>query len=164
MALTGTYDRSLDDKQRLAIPRPLKDGFRDGDSEDLYLAPGNEGCLALYSLQGFEAFAARMASLSTGRVEVRNFLRLFYGQAERVQVDKQSRIRIPERLLKLAGLTHDVVLIGVHDHVELWDRARWDAFLNQNGAQFDALTAEAFNLPPGGSLPQPPNVTGASVG
>jgi MraZ protein len=164
MALTGTYDRSLDDKQRLAIPRPLKDGFRDGDSEDLYLAPGNEGCLALYSLQGFEAFAARMASLSTGRVEVRNFLRLFYGQAERVQVDKQSRIRIPERLLKLAGLTHEVVLIGVHDHVEIWDRARWDAFLNQNGAQFDALTAEAFNLPPGGGLPQPPGVNGASAG
>jgi MraZ protein len=150
MALTGTYDRSLDDKQRLAIPRPLKDGFRDGDSEELYLAPGNEGCLALYSLQGFEAFASRMAALSTGRVEVRNFLRLFYGQAERVQVDKQSRIRIPERLLKLAGLTHEVVLIGVQDHVEIWDRGRWDSFLNQNGAQFDALTAEAFNLPPGG--------------
>jgi MraZ protein len=150
MALTGTYDRSLDDKQRLAIPRPLKDGFRDGDSEELYLAPGNEGCLALYSLQGFEAFASRMAALSTGRVEVRNFLRLFYGQAERVQVDKQSRIRIPERLLKLAGLTHEVVLIGVQDHVEIWDRGRWDSFLNQTGAQFDALTAEAFNLPPGG--------------
>jgi MraZ protein len=164
MALTGTYDRSLDDKQRLAIPRPLKDGFRDGDSEDLYLAPGNEGCLALYSLQGFEAFAARMASLSTGRVEVRNFLRLFYGRAERVQVDKQSRIRIPERLLKLAGLTHDVVLIGVHDHVEIWDRERWDSFLNQNGAQFDALTAEAFNLPPGGSTQQPPGDNRASAG
>ena len=164
MALTGTYDRSLDDKQRLAIPRPLKDGFRDGDSEDLYLAPGNEGCLALYSLQGFEAFAARMASLSTGRVEVRNFLRLFYGQAERVQVDKQSRIRIPERLLKLAGLSHDVVLIGVHDHVEIWDRERWDSFLNQNGAQFDALTAEAFNLPPGGSLQQSSGGNGATTG
>ncbi|MFM7038962.1 MAG: division/cell wall cluster transcriptional repressor MraZ, partial [Planctomycetaceae bacterium] len=86
------------------------------------------------------------------------------GLAERVQVDKQSRIRIPERLLKLAGLTHEVVLIGVHDHVEIWDRAGWDAFLNQNGAQFDALTAEAFNLLPGGGLPQPPNVNGASVG
>jgi len=164
MALTGTYDRSLDDKQRLAIPRPLKDGFRDGDSEDLYLAPGNEGCLALYSLQGFDAFAARMASLSTGRVEVRNFLRLFYGQAERVQVDKQSRIRIPERLLKLARLSHDVVLIGVHDHVEIWDRGRWDSFLSQNGAQFDALTAEAFNLPPGGSLQQSSGGNGATTG
>jgi hypothetical protein len=43
MALTGTYERSLDDKQRLAIPRPLKDGFRSGESDDLVLAPGNEG-------------------------------------------------------------------------------------------------------------------------
>jgi len=146
MTLTGTYERTVDDKLRLAIPRPLRDGFQPVDSEDLYLAPGNEGCLSLYSTTGFEAFAARMASVSTGRVQVRNFLRLYYSQAERVQVDKQSRIRIPERLAKMAGLQHDVVVIGVHDHVEIWDKTRWDSFLAQNASQFDALTTEALDL------------------
>ncbi len=149
MTLTGTFERSLDDKQRLAIPRQLKDGFQCGDSEDLYLAPGNEGCLSLYSVQGFEAFAARVASVSSGRVEVRNFRRLFYGQSERVQLDKQSRVRIPERLIKMAELQHDVVLIGVGDHVEVWGKERWDSFLLQSGPQFDKLTAEAldFSIP-----------------
>lgn len=146
MALTGTFDRTVDDKLRLAIPRQMREGFRDGESEELFLAPGNEGCLCLYSLQGFEAFAAKMASVSTGRVEVRNFLRLYYSQAERVQVDKQSRIRIPERLAKMAGLQHDVVVIGVHDHIEIWDKTRWDSFLAQNASQFDALTTEALDL------------------
>jgi len=151
MALTGTYERSLDDKQRLAIPRPLKDGFRDGESEELYLAPGNEGCLALYSLQGFEALAQQMARLSTGQANVRNYLRLLYGQAERVQVDKQSRVRIPERLIQLAGLQHDVVLIGVQDHVEIWDKGRWDSFFAQHVDQFDRLTSEAMNQAIGGA-------------
>jgi MraZ protein len=146
MALTGTFDRTLDDKQRLAIPRQLKDGFQGGDSEDLYLAPGNEGCLSLYSVQGFEAFAAKVASVSTGRVEVRNFHRLFYGQSERVQLDKQSRVRIPERLISLAGLRHDVVIIGVGDHAEIWDKERWDSFLAMSGPQFDKITAEALDL------------------
>ncbi|MBL8809578.1 MAG: division/cell wall cluster transcriptional repressor MraZ [Planctomycetaceae bacterium] len=146
MALTGTFERTMDDKLRLAIPRQMREGFRDGESEELYLAPGNEGCLSLYSLQGFEAFAAKMASVSTGRVQVRNFLRLYYSQAERVQVDKQSRIRIPERLAKMADLQHDVVLIGVHDHVEIWDKGRWESFLAQNASQFDALTTEALDL------------------
>ena len=150
MALTGTYERSLDDKQRLAIPRPLKDGFRSGESDDLVLAPGNEGCLAVYSLQGFEALAQQMA-LSTGQVNVRNYLRLLYGQAETVQVDKQSRVRIPERLIRLAGLQHDVVLIGVQDHVEIWDKGRWDSFFAQHVDQFDRLTSEAMNQVSGGS-------------
>lgn len=146
MALTGTYERTVDDKLRLAIPRPLRDGFREPESEELYLAPGNEGCLCIYSTTGFEALASKMASASTGRVQVRNFLRLLYSQAERVQVDKQSRIRVPERLAKLAEIKHDVVLIGVQDHVEIWDKVRWDSFLSQNASQFDALTAEAMDL------------------
>lgn len=136
----------MDDKLRLAIPRQLRDGFREVDSEELFLAPGNEGCLSVYSKAGFEAFAMKMASVSTGRVQVRNFLRLYYSQAECVQVDKQSRVRIPERLVKMAELKHNVVLIGVHDHVEIWDKERWDSFLSQNGSQFDALTSEALDL------------------
>jgi MraZ protein len=150
MALTGTYERTMDDKLRLAIPRQLRDGFRYVSSEELYLAPGNEGCLSVFSKAGFEAFATKMATVSTGRVQVRNFLRLYYSQAECVQVDKQSRIRIPDRLVKMAELKHNVVLIGVHDHVEIWDKERWDSFLSQNGSQFDALTSEALDL----SLPQ----------
>ena len=150
MALTGTYERTMDDKLRLAIPRQLRDGFREADSEEMFLAPGNEGCLSIFSKAGFEDFAAKMATISTGRVQVRNFLRLYYSQAECVQVDKQSRIRIPERLAKMAELKHNVVLIGVHDHVEIWDKERWDSFLSQNGSQFDALTSEALDL----SLPQ----------
>ena len=150
MALTGTYERTMDDKLRLAIPRQLRDGFRDESSEELYLAPGNEGCLSVFSKAGFEVFATKMATVSTGRVQVRNFLRLYYSQAECVQVDKQSRIRIPDRLVKMAELKHNVVLIGVHDHVEIWDKERWDSFLSQNGSQFDALTSEALDL----SLPQ----------
>ena len=150
MALTGIYERTMDDKLRLAIPRQLRDGFRDASSEELYLAPGNEGCLSVFSKAGFEAFATKMATVSTGRVQVRNFLRLYYSQAECVQVDKQSRIRVPDRLVKMAELKHNVVLIGVHDHVEIWDKERWDSFLSQNGSQFDALTSEALDL----SLPQ----------
>jgi len=148
MLLTGTYDRTMDDKLRLALPRQLRDAFQDGDSEELFLAPGNEGSLSIFSKTAFEAFAKKMEAISTGRVEVRNFLRLFYSQAECVQVDKQSRVRVPERLAKMAELKHNVVLIGVHDHVEIWDKERWDSFLSLNGSQFDALTSEALNLSP----------------
>lgn len=145
MALTGTFDRTIDDKFRLAIPKALKDGPGAFETDELYLAPGNEGCLSIYSTEGFDRFARRLANVSPGRANVRTFLRLFYARAERVVLDKQSRIRIPDRLVSHAGLQHEVVILGVNDHAEIWDKATWDGFLSENSTQYDDLTTEALD-------------------
>ncbi len=145
MALTGTFERTIDNKLRVAVPKPHKDGFGVKESDELFLAPGNEGCLSIYSSEGFDRFAQRLANSSTGRANVRNFLRLFYARAERVVLDKQTRIRIPDRLMAHAGLQRDVVIVGVNDHVEIWDKPTWEQFLSANSTQFDDLTTEALD-------------------
>jgi MraZ protein len=143
MTLTGTYDRNLDDKRRLAIPRRMREQFGD-DVSRLYVAPGTERSLALYSPHAFENLAQRLAGQSPNRTDVRNYLRLFYSRAEEVTFDRQGRIRIPERLIEFARLQHDVMLLGVHDHAELWDRGLWDEFLGAQGSRFDDIAARAF--------------------
>ena len=145
MTLTGTFERTIDDKLRLAVPKPLKDGFGVLGTDELYLAPGNDGCLSLYSTEGFDRFARRLANVSPGKVNVRTFLRLFYARAERVVLDKKSRIRIPDRLMVHAKLQREVVVIGVNDHAEIWDKTAWDTFLNENATQYDDLTTEALD-------------------
>ena len=152
MALTGTFERTIDDKLRLAVPKPLKEAFEFAGSDELFLAPGNEGCISLYSSEGFDRFARRLANISPGRATVRTFLRLFYARAERVVLDKQSRIRIPDRLMTLAGLQRDVVVLGINDHAEIWDKRLWDQFLTGHSAQYDDLTTEALDS----FLPEPP--------
>jgi MraZ protein len=147
VAITGTYDRSIDQKLRLSIPRQLREGLEVSDGDELYLAPGNEGCVAIYSPGAFDEFAQRAASLSPGRADVRKFLRLFYSRAERVVLDKQTRIRIPERLLDSDRADRDMVILGVHDHAEIWYRDTWDSYMNQNLPQFDELTSEALDPP-----------------
>lgn len=145
MALTGTFERTIDEKLRLAVPKPLKEAFGVSGSDELFLAPGNEGCLSVYSAEGFEKFAQRLANVSPGRANVRKYLRLFYARAERVVLDKQNRIRIPERLMQLANLQHDAVIVGVNDHAEVWDKDTWEQFLAGNSEQFDDLTTEALD-------------------
>jgi MraZ protein len=147
VAITGTYDRSIDQKLRLAIPRQLRERLEVSDGDELYLAPGNEGCVAIYSSAAFDEFAQRVASLSPGRADVRKFLRLFYSRAERVVLDKQTRIRIPERLLDSDQGDRDMVILGVHDHAEIWYQDKWDSYMNQNLPQFDELTSEALDSP-----------------
>jgi MraZ protein len=75
---------------------------------------------------------------------VRAFGRLFYAQAERVDLDGQGRIRIPPALVELAGLDKEAVMLGVQDHVELWDRKKWEAYLADKSARFDEIAEKAF--------------------
>ena len=144
MALSGTYSRSLDEKQRLAVPKRIFEDLNEPELNTLYLAPGTDKSLVLYSPAGFEKLARKIAKQSSNRVEVRNYKRLFYSRAERVELDAQGRVRIPERLVEFAGLSRDVVLVGVHDHAEIWDAATWDAFLKTQGPGFDEISTQAF--------------------
>jgi MraZ protein len=51
--------------------------------------------------------------------------RHFFAGATLGELDKQGRIMIPPHLLGHAKLERDVVVAGVHDHLEIWDRAAW---------------------------------------
>jgi MraZ protein len=144
MTLSGTYTRSLDEKQRLAVPKRLCEDFNEPDLKSLFVAPGTEKSLMLYSPAGFEKLARKIARQSSNSVEVRNYKRLFYSRAERVELDAQGRIRIPERLVEFAGLSRDVVLAGVHDHAEIWDATAWAGFLNSTSPAFDDMATRAF--------------------
>ncbi len=140
MALTGTYLRTLDDKRRLAVPKRLKDDFGESNLEYLYIAPGTQRSLLVYSPKTF----AKLGEAFSGTPSQQNYLRLFYSSAERVDLDGQSRIRIPDRLAEYAGLRREAYLLGVQDHAELWDREAWDNFVNVNTPAFDELATQAY--------------------
>lgn len=144
MALTGTYSRNLDEKHRLALPKRLCDEFGEPELRSFYVAPGTQKSLALYSPAGFDKLARRIARRSRNRADVVNYVRLFYSRAEKVDLDAQGRIRLPDRLVEFAGLTRDVVLLGVHDRAEIWDAVAWQTFEQENGTDFDELATKAF--------------------
>jgi MraZ protein len=64
-----------------------------------------------------------------------------------VELDGQGRVRIPPDLAREAGLEREAVLIGVQDHLELWDRKRWEAYLAEKSSHYDHLAEAAFARP-----------------
>jgi len=142
MLLTGTHPRTLDEKKRLALPKRFRDQL--GEPGTLYVTPGPDRSLWLYTPTELEQLAARLDQAPATDAEARGFRRLYFAQTEAVDVDRQGRILVPERLMQFAGLTAEVVLIGVRDHVELWDAARWQQYLTQNAPRFDAVAEGAF--------------------
>ena len=75
------------------------------------------------------------------------FSRLFYSQAQRIELDRQGRLRIPPELVELATLEKDVVLVGVRDHLELWNKQSWQAYMEKQRADYDRLAEKAFTPP-----------------
>ncbi len=142
MLLTGTHPRTLDEKKRLPLPRRVREQL--GDIARLYVSQGQDQCLGLYSPSEMERLAAKIDQAPATDQEVRVFRRLFFPSMEAVDIDRAGRILIPDRLLQLAGLRHEVILLGVQDHLELWDAARWQHYLDENASRFDAAAEGAF--------------------
>lgn len=156
MLLTGSYRRTLDDKSRLAIPKQLRDAFGFSDQTTLYLAPGTDGSLAIYTQEILEELGRRLAGTSPVAQEHRSFSRLFYAQAQMAEIDRQGRLRIPPELAQLAKITSEVVLLGVRDHMELWDAQIWDAYLGENQPKYDRLAECALAGPVEPTAVSPP--------
>jgi len=142
MLLTGTYPRTLDDKKRLALAKRVREQL--GEPTTLFVTPGPDGCLWLYTQDGLERLAEKLDQSPATDAEARVFRRLYFAQTEAVDVDRNGRILVPDRLVQFAGLQHEVVLIGVRDHLELWDAERWQSYLTQHAPRFDAVAEGAF--------------------
>ena len=120
--LIGQYRHAMDIKGRVIIPQR----FREELGASFVVTRGLDSCLFLYSMAEWDKLSSRIRSAPLG--EARTMQRFFFANAEEAVPDAQGRIIIPANLRKLAGLTKDIVIVGVESRAELWDAASWDSF------------------------------------
>jgi len=148
MFLTGTYPRNLDEKCRFTLPKSVRDSLGPAVPLVLYVAPGTDGSLVLYTEAAFQRLGEQLEEGSPTSHDVRAFSRLFYAQAQRVEPDRQGRIRLPSDLTAQSLQGREIVLIGVRDHWEVWDRQRWQGYLAQKQPFYDEIAENAFGGAP----------------
>ena len=120
----GQFDHAIDDKGRLSIPAKLREAL--GKEKTLVLT-SFEAFLTAFPLSVWRAIEDRIRGNPTFKREMRDFLRHVYSSAEDVAIDPQGRILIPPGMRQRAGITREVVIIGVMDQIEIWDKSRWAA-------------------------------------
>jgi MraZ protein len=126
--LLGEYAHTLDDKNRLTLPAKFRDSFVDGG----VVTRGLDGCLYLFARQQWEDLVSgRFSEFDPLLEETRLMNRYFFSGAAEAEPDKQGRINVPTALIEHARLGREVVVAGVHDHLEIWDRAAWREHLKQ---------------------------------
>ena len=138
--LIGTYQHNIDAKGRMSFPTKLRDLL----GGEFYVTKSiNQKCLTIYSKSEWEKLANKIAELpdSMGGLDIKRWL--FSGAGELVP-DKQGRVLIPSDLREFAGLKKDVVVIGLDDKAEIWDKELWDA--QQSNMDMSAMLAAMQQL------------------
>jgi division/cell wall cluster transcriptional repressor MraZ len=129
LPLTGTFPCNLDDKHTITLPRAIREQL--GQDNTVLVSPGPDQCLWLTNHAHLERLAERMDQSQAKEADVRVFKRLYFAQTEKVSVSADCQVVISDRLVQFAGLHQEVVLVGIDDHFELWDIARWRVYTQQ---------------------------------
>ena len=119
--LLGTHEHTLDGKSRLTLPAKFRQAFAGG----VVVTRGLDPCLVAFPRDEWARSQSRIAELDSLSGEARSLQRVVYANAVEGDLDKQGRIVIPGALKEFAALDRDVVVAGVNDHLEIWDRAAW---------------------------------------
>ncbi|MCX6374121.1 MAG: division/cell wall cluster transcriptional repressor MraZ [Actinobacteria bacterium] len=137
--LVGEYDFTFDAKNRIAVPARLRSAFADG----VYVTKVHPHCLAGYAPEEFKEYLERqMEGISPRSSKGRDLMRFTAGNAVYQELDGQGRITVPAKHLEFAGINREVSIIGVQDHLEIWDRAAWADHQSRLEEEADATADE----------------------
>jgi transcriptional regulator MraZ len=131
----GTFEHSVDERGRVAIPARYRSAFVDGG----VLRIGPEGCVEMYTQETFDEETQRRLgaedSNSNRRVEGRRIRRGFLHGAYTVELDRQGRVLVPQPLRQEGALDGRTVVVGCGDYLELWSPERWEQELARVAAE-----------------------------
>ena len=144
LLLTGEYQHTVDGKSRVLISNKLRNQIdADEHGSNFYLVLGANGILCLYPEKYFEQIVLAVAPGSTAPDEAVAFERISFALAGKVELDSQGRLLLNERLRKRAGLKDHITLVGVRDHIELWNSENWEQYLTDHMAQYQKQMSQA---------------------
>lgn len=147
MAFRGQHEHSLDSKDRLTVPAR----WRGPLSEGVVLVAGLDPCVEVFSPQGYEDWSQRfLADLNRLGKRGRMMYRRFNASASDESLDAAGRVRLAKHLIDHAALDGPCMVVGVGDHVEVWNPARWAEHYSELDQQAERM-AEELATGPGGS-------------
>ncbi len=138
MALYNHYQHSLDAKGRVNFPAKLRENL--GNRFIITRGLDSDRCLFAYSEKNWEALGEKIKTLPNA--DARRVQRFLFAHAIDVEPDKQGRIVIPQHLREYAGLEKEVMISGIGDHAEIWDKDLWDKV---NGAYTPDMIADIID-------------------
>lgn len=127
----GEHDHTIDRKGRLIIPSRFRQVLKDHYGDRCVVTRGLDRCLFLFPEDEWRTQESKFRALSFTKQEARRFNRFYFSGAVELNFDRQGRVLIPQYLKEYANIKRDVVLVGVSNRIEIWDKEEWKKFYDE---------------------------------
>jgi MraZ protein len=121
----GEYTPNITEGSRIALPKKLREQIT-GDS--VVLSRGLDRCIYIYDRDDWAQQVQRQIENSKDEAKIRDLERYLYTSAAESSIDSQGRVVLPANLLDFAGVSKRTAIIGVGDHIEVWDFDAWNSY------------------------------------
>jgi MraZ protein len=135
----GRYEHAIDAKGRISIPAKFRE-ILDKKYDDRLVITNYDHCLIAFPYEEWSILEEKTRSLPLLKKEAKTFLRFFYSSGVDCAIDKQGRLLIPQTHRDYANLQKDVVLVGVGNKIEIWDKQRWEEEFQKSQESFDQVS------------------------
>ena len=134
----GEYHYNIDEKGRITIPSK----FRAALGYEFIITRGLDNCLFVYAKDEWNEIIKKYKDLPNTK-EASMFRRVFLSGAIECTIDKQGRTNLSAPLMSYASLSKECVIIGVSDHLEIWDSKVWQDFM-EDASDISAIADNLF--------------------
>lgn len=141
----GEYSLNIDEKGRITVPRRTRETMEVLGHIVWYLTRGFDRSIFLFHRDEWNKIRQFVAKFPSMDAKVLDFRRLFFSSVAEARLDNQGRLIIPTHLREHAGLDKEAVLLGVDDHLELWSKDTWRAFVAGKEAEYKTMAIPVFS-------------------
>ena len=126
-AFIGDFTCKLDAKGRIVLPAPFKKIMVANGSDRFVLRKSlYDNCLVLTPFNLWEQELEKIrARINPYNRDHNRFMRAFFRGLSEVSFDGNGRILIPRKLKEEIDAEQEVVLTGVDNNIEIWDKNRY---------------------------------------
>ena len=134
----GNYSHSLDEKNRLVIPRKMREQL----GSKVFIMKGFDGALSIYHGSAFNKLVEQLEKLQFNHKKERDYLRIQLASVVELEFDRLGRIIIPSQLLNKYRIGKDVLIVGVGDHIEVWNQTLYEEYAKSVEQSFEEIAEE----------------------
>lgn len=142
----GQETYSIDAKGRVSVPAKMRRAIEPDANNTFTVTRGQDKCVVAYPMDEWKKYEEKFQELNQYDSKNRYFLRMILSWSEEVSLDAQQRISIPKKLSEFAGIEKKVTIVGVGDHIELWQPEEYDRYLLGNEETYEDIAAKVMNI------------------
>ncbi len=132
---TGEFAYTVDAKGRVNIPAKFRQSLSADSDQTFVITKGLDPCIYAYPLSTWQSqIENALRNLSSVNAVNRRFIRDMVRYASTVRFDKQGRIPLTQTLIQFAQLSHDALIIGMVNKIEIWSPQVLQSFEEQANA------------------------------